>query len=99
MLLPSTLLAFQAAGAEAVHQAPQVGEAIIEHISNSPLAEPVLRLPTVFGVNLSVTKHVLMLWIVAATIFAVVTVLVRRYVSQARLVPAGPMNTLEIGVE
>jgi F-type H+-transporting ATPase subunit a len=95
---PLFVLAIQANGAKSAQEAPQVGEAIIEHISNSSLAHPLIHLPTLFGIDFSVTKHVLMLWIVAATVFVTVTVLVRRYVAQARLVPTGAMSALEIGV-
>ena len=42
-----------------------IGKTIVEHVSNSPLDHPLIHLPTVFGIDLSVTKHVLMLWIVA----------------------------------
>ena len=41
----------------------------------------------------------LMLWIVATIVFVVITAMVRRYVRQPRLVPTGPMNVLELGVE
>ena len=40
-----------------------------------------------------------MLWMVAAVVFVVVTVAVRRYLRQDRLVPSGFMNALEIVVE
>jgi F-type H+-transporting ATPase subunit a len=76
-----------------------VGDMILRHVSNSPIAEPLIHLPTVFGIDLSVTKHVFMLWFVAALVFVVVTSLVRSYVKQPRLVPAGAMNVLELGVE
>jgi len=75
------------------------GKTIIEHVSNSPLSEPLIHLPTVFGIDLSVTKHVLMLWLVAATIFVVVTLSVRRYLRQDRQIPSGFMNALEAGVD
>ena len=72
---------------------------IIEHVSNSPLSEPLIHLPPVFGIDFSVTKHVLMLWLVAATIFVVVTFSVRRYLAQDRQIPSGFMNALEAGVD
>jgi F-type H+-transporting ATPase subunit a len=75
------------------------GKTIIEHVSNSPLSEPLIHLPTVFGIDLSVTKHALMLWLVAATIFVVVTLSVRRYLRQDRQIPSGFMNALEAGVD
>src|SRR5688572_21605456 len=86
------------------HAAPaaerfNAGEVIIEHVANSPLDHPLIHLPTIFGIDLSVTKHVLMLWLVAAAVFIIVTVTVRRYVRQERLVPGGFMTALEAGVE
>ncbi len=35
------------------------------------MEHPLIHLPTIMGVDFSVTKHVLMLWMVAATIFVV----------------------------
>jgi F-type H+-transporting ATPase subunit a len=75
------------------------GEVIIEHVSNSPIDHPLIHLPTIYGIDFSVTKHVFMLWVVAALVFLVVTVTVRRYLRQDRLVPSGLMNALEIVVE
>jgi F-type H+-transporting ATPase subunit a len=75
------------------------GEVIIEHVSNSPIDHPLIHLPHVFGVDLSVTKHVLMIWIVAAVLFLLITGAVRRYLKQDRLVPSGFMTALEIGVD
>src|SRR5687768_6573604 len=75
------------------------GETIIEHVSNSSLDHPLIHLPTVLGINFSVTKHVFMLWLVAATVFVVVTWTTRRYLKQGALIPHGPMNALEAVVE
>ena len=75
------------------------GKVIIEHVSNSSLDHPLIHLPKVFGVDLSVTKHVLMLWLVAAVVFLLVVLSVRRYLKQERHVPAGFMNPLEAIVE
>ena len=71
------------------------GETIIEHVSNSGHDHPLLLLPRVLGIDFSVTKHVLMLWLGAAFVFLVVTTVVRRYLRQSRPVPAGFMNALE----
>ena len=76
-----------------------IGKTIVEHVSNSPHDHPLIHLPTVLGIDLSVTKHVLMLWIVATLLFFTVTLVVRRYVRQDRLVPSGFMNALEAVVE
>jgi F-type H+-transporting ATPase subunit a len=75
------------------------GETIIEHVSNSGHENPLLHLPTIFGIDFSVTKHVFVLWLVAAVVFFVVTFSVRRYLKQDRPVPSGFMNALEAIVE
>jgi F-type H+-transporting ATPase subunit a len=77
------------------------GETIIGHVSNSPLDHPLIHLPKVMGIDFSVTKHVLMLWIVAAILFVAVTWIVRRYLRNPpdRLVPSGPATALEVAVE
>jgi F-type H+-transporting ATPase subunit a len=86
-----------AAGAAA--ETFNAGEVIIEHVSNSPIDHPLIHLPTIFGIDFSVTKHVFMLWVVATLVFLIVTTTVRRYLRQDRLVPSGFMNALEIIVE
>src|SRR5580693_4819860 len=85
--------------AQAAGQTFDPGAMILGHVSNSSLTDPLIHLPTIFGIDLSVTKHVFVLWMVAATVFVVITALVQRFVRQARLVPGGPMNVLEVGVE
>jgi len=75
------------------------GKVIIEHVSNSGVDHPLLQLPTIFGINLSVTKHVFMLWLVAAGVFLVVTITVRRFLKSNRQVPSGLMNALEFLLE
>jgi F-type H+-transporting ATPase subunit a len=90
---------------EAQHAAPaaaekfDAGRTIIEHVSNSDPHHPLIHLPSPFGIDLSVTKHVLMLWVVATLIFVIVTWVVRRYVRQERPLPSGFMNGLEAIVE
>jgi F-type H+-transporting ATPase subunit a len=74
------------------------GEVIIEHVANSSLDHPLIHLPKIAGIDLSVTKHVLMVWIVAAIVFVVVTLSVRRYLRQDRHIPSGFMNALEFFV-
>src|SRR3954465_8570507 len=88
------------ASEQAAHAAAgtfDAGEVIIGHVSNSP--HPLIDLPTIAGINFSVTKHVLMLWIVATILFVAVTATVRRFVRQDRPVPTGFMAVLEIIVE
>jgi len=86
-------------GAEAAAGGFNAGETIIGHVSNSGLDHPLIHLPTIAGINFSVTKHVLMLWLVAAFVLLVVTLTVRRYLSQDRRIPSGFMNALEAVVE
>jgi F-type H+-transporting ATPase subunit a len=85
--------------AEAAPEGFNAGAVIIEHVANSPIDHPLIHLPTVAGIDLSVTKHVFMLWVVAAVVFLGVTTAVRRYLRQDRLVPSGFMNALEAIVE
>ena len=75
------------------------GETIIHHVANSSIDEPLIHLPRILGIDFSVTKHVFMLWLVAATLFIVITWVVRRYLKQDRLIPSGLMNALEAVVE
>lgn len=75
------------------------GKTIVEHVANSPIDHPLIHLPTIAGIDFSVTKHVFMLWLVAAIVFLVVTVTVRAYLRQQRLIPTGFMNALEALVE
>ena len=75
------------------------GETIIHHVANSSIDEPLIHLPRILGIDFSVTKHVLMLWLVAATLLVVITWVVRRYLKQDRLIPSGFMNGLEAVVE
>ena len=84
---------------EAAEKGPNIGQTIVEHVSNSSLDHPLIHLPKVFGIDMSVTKHVLMLWVVAAVVLLIVTTAVRRYLRQDRLVPSGFMNALEFLVE
>jgi F-type H+-transporting ATPase subunit a len=87
------------AAAEAAAERFDAGELILGHVSNTPVDHPLIHLGTVYGVDMSVTKHVLMLWLVAGALFLVVTWTVRRYLRQDRLVPSGFMNALEALVE
>jgi F-type H+-transporting ATPase subunit a len=85
--------------AEAAGEKFNAGKVIIEHVSNSSHDHPLLHLPRILGIDFSVTKHVLMLWLVAALIIVVVTWTVRRYLRQERPIPTGFMNALEFVVE
>jgi F-type H+-transporting ATPase subunit a len=87
------------APAEAAAKGFDAAETIIGHVANSGIDHPLIHFPKVFGIDFSVTKHVFMLWVVAALVFVVVTVTVRRYLRQDRHVPSGFMNGLEAIVE
>jgi F-type H+-transporting ATPase subunit a len=87
------------AAAEHAAEGFNAGETIIEHVANSSVDHPLIHLPKLLGVDMSVTKHVLMLWIVAALLFVGVTWIVRRYLRQDRLIPSGGATLLEIAVE
>ena len=96
-----TQIEAQATGqaADAAAEGFNAGEVIIEHVANSAIDHPLIHLPTIGGIDFSVTKHVFMLWVVAAVVFLVVTMTVRRYLRQDRLVPTGFMSALESIVE
>ena len=100
MLLSSILVQeFAQEPAAEAHRGFNAGETIIEHVSNSGHDHPLIHLPSAFGIDFSVTKHVFMLWLVAAIVFIIVTWYVRRYLRQDRLIPSGFMNGLEAVVE
>ena len=84
---------------EAAEGGFNAGETIIGHVANTPIDHPLIHLPPVFGIDISVTKHVFMLWLVAAIVFLAVTITVRRYLRQERMVPRGFMGPLEVIVE
>ena len=69
MFQPETEHAADAA--DAVAEGFNAGEVIIEHVANSPIDHPLIHLPPIFGIDLSITKHVFMLWVVAGTILLV----------------------------
>lgn len=86
-----------AAAEAAKKESFNAGETILHHIANSA-REPIVHLPKIFGIDFSITKHVLMLWIVALITFLVITLLVRRYLKRGP-VPSGAGSGLEIIVE
>jgi F-type H+-transporting ATPase subunit a len=84
--------------ADAAHGAEEgfnAGEVIIEHVSNSSLDHPIVHLPHIAGIDFSVTKHVMMMWLVAGFLFLVITMATRAYLKQERRIPTGFMNGLE----
>jgi F-type H+-transporting ATPase subunit a len=87
------------AAAEAAAEGFDAGELIIGHVANSGLDHPLIHLPPVFGIDMSVTKHVFMLWVVAVVLFVTITTIVRGYLRKGAGVPSGAMNALEFVVE
>ena len=85
--------------AEGAAEKFDAAKTIIGHVANSGLDHPLIHIGPFFGIDFSVTKHVFMVWAVAAVLFVVVTSLVRRYLKQATPVPSGGMNALEYVVE
>jgi F-type H+-transporting ATPase subunit a len=98
MLVQETVQEHAAEAAQAATGKFDAGKTIIEHVSNNQ-EHPIFHLPKVAGIDFSVTKHVFMLWFVAAVIFIIVTWVVRRYLRQEQLIPSGFMNALEAVVE
>lgn len=84
-----THLAASAHGAAA--NGAEHGESGVEFIMHHVLAHPVIKLPTVYGVDLSITNHILWMWIVAAMLIAAFWVAFRK----PALVPRGLANALE----
>lgn len=70
------------------------GETIIGHVANTPLDHPLIHLPSIGGIDMSVTKHVFMLWLVAGLLLLVVALAVRRYAAGGQMVPSGPLMGL-----
>jgi F-type H+-transporting ATPase subunit a len=75
------------------------GKQSIDFIGHVANGDPLIHIGPVFGIDLSITKHVLMVWVVALLLFVTVTMIVRAYVRRASLVPAGAANALETVVE
>jgi len=73
----------------------QVGPNIIHHVSNSDISHPIIHLPTLFGIDFSVTKHVFMLWLVALIVGVAVIVPIRKFLKNESKVPKGLMNAIE----
>ena len=57
----------------------QVGPNIIHHVSNSDISHPIIHFPKFLGIDFSVTKHVLMLWLVALIVATAIIIPVQKY--------------------
>ena len=74
----------------------QVGPNIIHHVSNSDISHAIIPISThIFGIDFSVTKHVLMLWIVALLLITFIIIPVRKFIASGTVVPTGWMNAVE----
>ena len=75
----------------------KVGPNIISHVSNSSKGDhSIIDFPfEIFGIDFSVTKHVLMLWLVAVLLSVLIIIPVRMFLSSRKLVPSGWVNAIE----
>ena len=86
-----SLQAVQHIAQTAEHGAEQAGGGGAEFIMHHILARPVFELPTVFGIDLTITNHILMMWIVSALLILAFGLSFRR----KKMVPKGLANALE----
>ena len=75
----------------------KVGPNIISHVSNTYKTDypPIIKIEPIMGIDFSITKHVLMLWIVAVIVSIAIIIPIRRYLSSGNLVPSGWVNAIE----
>ena len=73
----------------------QVGDNIIHHVSNSSLDHPLIHFPHIYGIDLSVTKHVFMLWVVAFLVSLTVIIPIQKYLRRKNTAPSGLVNAIE----
>ena len=83
-------------GHEAQSVMEKVGDNIIHHVSNSDIHHPIIHLPHLYNIDMSVTKHVLMLWIVAVSVGLFVIIPVQNFIKEKKFIPTGLINLLEI---
>ena len=74
----------------------KVGPNIISHVSNSDITHPVIDLPSLFGINFSITKHVVMLWIASIILLLSIIIPVRVFLNKKTKIPKGWINALEL---
>ncbi len=72
-----------------------IGAIILHHVSNSEALVPL----SLFGLDISITKHVVMLWTAGAVVTAAFLLGTRRYRREAAPVPTGFSNFLEAVVD
>ncbi|HCD35752.1 F0F1 ATP synthase subunit A [Chlorobium phaeovibrioides] len=96
-----------AANEAVAHEEEKAGDVIMHHILDShvfafePFGEIHLpRLPLLFGIDISITKHVVMLWIVSVILLVVFAAVGGTYKKMtARQAPGGLANAMEALVE
>lgn len=96
-LLLQPVLALADGAAAVAAEASKQNIDFIGHVANGEHA--LFHLPTIWGIDFSVTKHVLMLWVVALGLFVGVTSVARRAAARGVVAPAGAGNALEVIVE
>tara|TARA_B100000035_G_scaffold310558_1_gene318564 strand:- start:173 stop:1030 length:858 start_codon:yes stop_codon:yes gene_type:complete len=74
----------------------EIGGIILHHVSDS---EPLITLPTFFGIDFSITKHVVMLWVTAVVVFSISYFATKRYRQEEYPVPTGFTNAFESVVD
>ena len=67
----------------------------MRHISNGEVIWPL----TVFGFDMSITKHVIMLWITGVLVITAFLLGTRRYRREEEPIPSGFSNVLELAVD
>ncbi len=72
-----------------------IGSIILHHVSNSEALVPL----NLFGLDISISKHVIMLWIAGAVVTAAFLLGTRRYRREETPVPSGFSNLLEFIVD
>ncbi len=85
------LIANQTVEHEATQHAAEEGAGGVDFILHHILAQPVIKLPTVWGIDLTITNHVIMMWIVSALLIVAFGWSFRR----RPMVPSGLANALE----
>ncbi len=95
-------LAAAASVVDSVKHAPKEGDWIIEHITDGKVLEfpPFghINLPSLhlYGLDISITKHLVFMWLVAITLIVTLSYVARQY--KKSLVPRGVSNALELFV-
>jgi len=74
----------------------EISQTIIHHVANS---DPLIILPKIGGIDFSLTKHVIMLWITAGVVFALTYLATSRHRKEKYPVPTGFGNAIETVVE